>query len=51
VDTIDSALERAKKVGADEVINPRKESPVQKIKDLTGGMGLIWQWNLSDLGR
>ena len=40
VDTIDSALERAKKVGADEVINPRKESPVQKIKDLTGGMGV-----------
>ena len=40
VDTIDSALERAKKVGADEVINPRKESPVQKIKDMTGGMGI-----------
>jgi propanol-preferring alcohol dehydrogenase len=40
VDTIDSALERAKKVGADKVINPRKESPVQKIKDLTGGMGV-----------
>jgi 2-desacetyl-2-hydroxyethyl bacteriochlorophyllide A dehydrogenase len=40
VDTIDSALERAKQVGADEVINPRKESPVQKIKDLTGGMGV-----------
>ena len=40
VDTIDSALERAKKVGADEVINPRKESPVQKIKELTGGIGV-----------
>jgi len=40
IDTIDSALERAKKVGADEVINPRKESPVQKIKDLTGGIGV-----------
>jgi propanol-preferring alcohol dehydrogenase len=40
VDAIDSALERAKKVGADEVINPRKESPVQKIKDLTGGIGV-----------
>jgi propanol-preferring alcohol dehydrogenase len=40
VDAIDSALERAKKVGADEVINPRKESPVQKIKDLTKGMGI-----------
>ncbi len=40
VDTIDSALERAKKVGADEVINPRTESLVQKIKDLTGGTGV-----------
>lgn len=40
VDTIDSALERAKKVGADEVINPRKEAPVQKIKDLTGWIGV-----------
>jgi propanol-preferring alcohol dehydrogenase len=40
VDAIDSALERAKKVGADEVINPRKEAPVQKIKDLTGGIGV-----------
>jgi len=40
VDTIDSALERAKKVGADEVINPRKEPTVQKIKELTGGMGV-----------
>ncbi len=40
VDASDSALERAKKVGADEVINPRKESPVQKIKELTGGMGV-----------
>ena len=27
-------------MGADEVINPRKESPVQKIKDLTGGIGV-----------
>ena len=40
VDASDSALERAKKVGADEVINPRKESPVQKIKDLTEGIGV-----------
>jgi threonine dehydrogenase-like Zn-dependent dehydrogenase len=38
VDTIDSALERAKKVGADEVINPKREKPVQKIKEITGGM-------------
>jgi 2-desacetyl-2-hydroxyethyl bacteriochlorophyllide A dehydrogenase len=40
VDTIDSALERAKKVGADEVINPKMEKPIQKIKELTGGMGV-----------
>ena len=40
VDTIDSALERAKKVGADEVINPREGSPIQKIKKMTGGMGV-----------
>jgi len=40
VDTIDSALERAKKVGADEVINPKKEEPIRKIKEMTGGMGV-----------
>jgi propanol-preferring alcohol dehydrogenase len=40
VDTIDSALKRAKKVGADEVIDPRKDSPVKKIKEMTGGMGV-----------
>jgi len=40
VDAIESALERAKKVGADEVINPRKENPVGKIKELTEGMGV-----------
>jgi 2-desacetyl-2-hydroxyethyl bacteriochlorophyllide A dehydrogenase len=40
VDTIDSALERAKKVGADEVINPRNGSAIQKIKKMTGGMGV-----------
>jgi 2-desacetyl-2-hydroxyethyl bacteriochlorophyllide A dehydrogenase len=40
VDTIDQALERAKKVGADEVINPRKEMAVRKIRQMTGGMGV-----------
>ena len=40
VDAIDSALDRAKKVGADEVINPRKENPIEKIKEMTGGMGV-----------
>jgi L-iditol 2-dehydrogenase len=40
VDASDSALERAKKVGADEVINPRTGESAKKIKDLTGGMGV-----------
>jgi 2-desacetyl-2-hydroxyethyl bacteriochlorophyllide A dehydrogenase len=40
VDAIDLALDRAKKAGADEVIHPRKENPVEKIKELTGGMGV-----------
>jgi len=40
VDAIDPALERAKKVGADEVINPKREKPFEKIKELTGGMGV-----------
>lgn len=40
VDTIDSALERAKKVGADEVINPKRENPIQKIREMTGGIGV-----------
>jgi len=40
VDTIDSALERAKKVGADVVMNPKRERPIQKIKELTGGIGV-----------
>ena len=40
VDAIDSALKRAKKAGADEVIDPRKDSPVKKIKEMTGGMGV-----------
>ncbi len=40
VDAIDSALERARKAGADEVINPRKENPIEKIKEITGGRGV-----------
>jgi propanol-preferring alcohol dehydrogenase len=40
IDAIDQTLERAKKVGADEVINPQKENAVQKIKEITGGMGV-----------
>jgi propanol-preferring alcohol dehydrogenase len=40
VDAIDSALERAKKVGADEVIDPRKDSPVKNIREMTDGIGV-----------
>ncbi len=40
VDAVDSTLERAKRVGADEVINPQREGSVQKIKEMTGGMGV-----------
>lgn len=40
VDVIDSALERAKRVGADKVINPREEKLVEKIKEITGGDGV-----------
>ncbi len=39
IDTIDASLERAKRVGADEIINPRKERPIDKIKEMTLGMG------------
>ena len=27
-------------MGADEVINPKREKPVQKIKEMTGGIGV-----------
>ncbi len=40
VDTIDSSLERAKKLGAEHVINPNQEKPVQKIREITGGIGV-----------
>jgi propanol-preferring alcohol dehydrogenase len=40
VDTIESVLDRAKKAGADEVINPEKEDSIQRIKEMTGNMGV-----------
>jgi len=39
VDVSDSKLEKAMKVGADYVINPRREDPARKIRELTGGAG------------
>lgn len=40
IDTIDQTLERAKKVGADEVINPLREKTVERIKEMTDEMGV-----------
>lgn len=37
--TRDERLELGKKLGADYVINIRKEDPIQKVKDLCGGYG------------
>ena len=37
VDIINEVLERAKRLGADMVINSTKENPVQKIKEITNG--------------
>ncbi|MER2076542.1 alcohol dehydrogenase catalytic domain-containing protein [Psychrobacillus psychrotolerans] len=39
LDTNDKRLETAKKLGADEVINPLKVDAVKYIQDLTGGYG------------
>jgi len=39
VDTDEHRLELAKELGADLVLNPKKEDVVKKVKELTGGMG------------
>lgn len=39
IDTLDGKLEIAGKLGADLVINIKKEDPIARIKDLTGGVG------------
>jgi threonine dehydrogenase-like Zn-dependent dehydrogenase len=39
VDISEFKLDFAKKLGADEVINPKKQDPVERIKELTGGLG------------
>ena len=43
--------EVAKKLGADEVINPREEDPVERIKDLTGGEGVNVAFECSGVGE
>jgi L-iditol 2-dehydrogenase len=40
VDLRDSLLNLAKKFGADIIINPAREDPVQRIKEITGGNGV-----------
>ncbi|MBM3166723.1 MAG: zinc-binding dehydrogenase [Chloroflexi bacterium] len=40
VDVIPGVLERARQAGADEVVNAREEDASDKIKKLTGGMGV-----------
>ncbi len=40
IDTVDKKLMLAKQVGADETINPTKVDPVERIKELTNGLGV-----------
>ena len=40
VDISDAKLEMAKKMGADFVINPKREDPVKRIRDITKGRGV-----------
>jgi len=40
LDISDVALNRAKKVGADETINVSQEKPAKQVKELTGGKGV-----------
>ncbi len=39
IDPVDYKLEMAEEFGATHTINPNKEDPVQRIKDLTNGVG------------
>lgn len=40
VDVLDSRLEMAKDLGADETINSNEEDPVERLRDLTRGAGV-----------
>jgi len=40
LDISDVALNRAKKVGADETVNVSQEKPARRVKELTGGKGV-----------
>jgi len=39
VDTDEHRLEIAKELGADLILNPKKEDVVKKVKELSGGLG------------
>lgn len=39
VDVFDIRLDKAKELGADEVVNSRSEDPVKAVMEMTGGMG------------
>ncbi len=39
LDTREDRMQMAKRLGADELVNPAKGDPVQAIRDLTGGRG------------
>jgi threonine dehydrogenase-like Zn-dependent dehydrogenase len=40
VDILESRLEQARGLGADETINSREENPVEQLRELTGGRGV-----------
>jgi L-iditol 2-dehydrogenase len=40
IDLVEERLEYAKKLGADDIINPTKEDAVKKVRDLTDGRGV-----------
>jgi propanol-preferring alcohol dehydrogenase len=40
VDILESRLEQARALGADETLNSREENPVERLRELTGGRGV-----------
>lgn len=42
VGTRDSRLEAGRELGADHVVNTRREDPVARIREITGGAGADW---------
>jgi S-(hydroxymethyl)glutathione dehydrogenase / alcohol dehydrogenase len=46
IDLLDNKLELAKQFGATHLINASKEDPVNKVKDLTGGFGADYSFEV-----